>query len=409
MRKLYSILILLSLVLSACSSKNSDKSQEINKAVTPVKVTTINFRAPITDNYSPLSFQKSGKIDYKLKSEIVAENSGYLTNVNFKSGDKVQAGSSLGVLKLNKNEKINIESIAYLEQQIFNLEQNINILISNSYYQDINNYYAVDSQNFTLYNTNQNYNDTIKTINESEEEINKDSELRQLQNSIVSTQNQISTLMNQSYINGNNTVSSINQLKNQVLQLRSQVNSLSASADKSIRALIPGTILKVYANKNDYLNPNSKVALVADLSSQIIKLELSAEEISKLENYEIMANGVKLNLLEKDLMVNPLNGLIQVSFKPNNPLDALMNQTIELKFTENYTPKPSLYTTVPIKALIKSSNGFLAGVKRNGKLEFAKVSLAKVENGFASIKSGLLEDDLIVIEAARLKEGTLIN
>ena len=408
MRKLYSILIFLSLILSACSSK-SDEPQEISKAVTPVKVTTINFRAPITDTYSPLSFQKSGKIDHKLKSVIVAENSGYLTNVNFKSGDKVKAGSSLGVLKLNKNEQVNLKSIAYLEQQIFNLEQNINILISNSYYQDINNYYAVDTQNFTLYNANQNYNDTLKTINESEEEINKDLELRQLQNSIVTTQNQISTLMNQSHINGNNTVSSINQLKNQVLQLRSQVNSLSASADKSIRALIPGTILKVYANKNDYLNPNSKVALVADLSSQIIKLELSAEEISKLENYEITANGVKLNLLEKDLMVNPSNGLIQVSFKPNNPLDALMNQTIELKFTENYTPKPSLYTTVPIKALIKSSNGFLAGVKRNGKLEFAKVSLAKVENGFASIKSGLLENDLTVIEAARLEEGTLIN
>lgn len=241
-------------------------------------------------------------------------------------------------------------------------------------------------------------------------EKNKKSQLDSAQNAIENAKNQLKSARTQlDNIKAKGNLQVIGA-KKQVLMMESQVNTSKVNLDASeIHSPIEGTILTLYVEEGNYINPQQRILEIADIEKVKITVSLTTEELSfvKLgQKVKIKAAG---GIEEEGMITKILPALDPVSKKiiveivlPNQEGTFKAGMFTDVFFKDAQNLSPSIY--VPYKSIVFVRGETYVYIVENNKAIKRKVSLGGMSGNKVEITDGLQMNERVITDGAKLVE-----
>jgi len=187
-------------------------------------------------------------------------------------------------------------------------------------------------------------------------------------------------------------------LKNILSSAQNQFNIAKDNYDNlKIKSPISGRITQKFLEKESEVNPNQKIAVVAQTGVLKIESSLSKEDLSflKIGQQVVLENDLKGVLSSIGPKADALTGKVKIEITFNNRDNLLLAGTfidVEIPITD--TDK----IFVPLNALIITQAEKFVYLFKDGKAEKRKVETGNMKGSYIEIINGLKTEDEIIIE-----------
>lgn len=467
MKRIFTILALLTFTLSACSKEIVEIKPKVARYITN-EVSEDEIFDLKKENIQA-SFEKYAQSETKNQASIISQTTGLITDLKVEIGSTVKknqsiatignslvtdinskqiesSNNSLQIIEESKNNTVKLsqisiesaeigintayESYKNATQQLKNSENLYDIQYdsaNNAYKTAKNNYYDAEDalDNFKLNNFD------AEKISEMEAQVKvlknayKQSKyaLEQVEEGQNSQQDQLKyaiDIAENQYKLAQEQYNSAKLASNsQLIGIDSQVNQINSAKDllvlnqkyNTIKSPINGVVTELFIKKNSFTGSGQSIAKIEDPSEIILKTSLNESElklISLYDNVELINEDVqltgKINRISPTPNVNTKKTEIEISLPENT--DIKSGKMIKIRFTS--TKEDSIF--IPINAIVLKDNQKTVKILDEKNFIISKdVEIGEIFGNLIEIKNGLTGDEIILAKGQNFfEEGNKI-
>jgi membrane fusion protein, multidrug efflux system len=250
-------------------------------------------------------------------------------------------------------------------------------------------------------------------------------EIDALENAVEASEKQLAMAMtnlksaqNSLEIAKNNTGIQENGAETAVSSAGAQLNLMRTTAgDLNVKAPINGVITGKYAEIGAEIMPGSRIAELSQIDMVTIEIELTAEDASRINSGQAVTIDPKNKNLAGTISriyptADPVNKKVKIEIIFNNKNNDLIPESyaeIVIPADDQLEEKTN-QPFIPLNAVTITSNGNYVFIAIDSAAKQTAVELGEVDGESVAIKSGLQDNDLVIIDGNKqLKDGDKIK